>query len=169
MQCISAVSLGFFTWKEERSTSQGPYLLVWITLELLYLVLHLLLLLYLDLLYTVEYWKEKGNCIILQHIWTIWNPPEDNGNSVKCTNIWQCAYYWQYLTMCIILPIFDNVHNIDHQQKRRYGAMYFVPHPAWQWWLVEHISNVSTMNNWHKELGRIINANVSSPPNRTLV
>ena len=103
MQCTSAVSMGFFTWKEERSTSQGPYLLVWITLELLYLVLHLLLLLYLDLLYTVEYWKEKGNCIILQHIWTIWNPPEDNGNSVKCTNIWQCAYYWQYLTMCIIL------------------------------------------------------------------
>ena len=82
---------GVFTWKEERSTSQGLYLLVWITLELLYLVLHLLLLLYLDLLYTVEYCKGKGKRIILQHIWTIWNPPEDNGNSVKCTNIWQCA------------------------------------------------------------------------------
>ena len=71
-----------------------------------------------------------------------------------------CQVY-QYSTMCIILIT-----------NKRYGAMYFVPHPAWQWWLVEHIPatlplwNLSTMKSWHKKLGWIINANVSSQPIR---
>ena len=62
------------------------------------------------------------------------------------------------------------MHDIDHQPKRLIWCNVFCPPipPAWQWWLVEHILatlprwNISTMKSWHKELGWIINANVSS-------